>query len=66
MAKINTMDPEHIRQGLKEGWISPWDEHAIPVVDDWEYEVANGYTRLGYWDWVIEKLESGDYEREEE
>ena len=23
---------------------------------DWQYEVANGVTRLGYWDWVSIKL----------
>lgn len=27
-------------------------EHPDYLVRDWQYEVANGYTRLGYWEWV--------------
>jgi len=29
-----------------------WGEHPDYPVSDWQYEVANGDTRLGYWDWV--------------
>jgi hypothetical protein len=25
--------------------------------DDWKYEVRNGDTRLGYWEWVEHKVE---------
>lgn len=29
-----------------------WDEHPAHPVADWKHEVAEGDTRLGYWDWV--------------
>ena len=34
---------------------SHWDEDEDYPVEDWQYEVANGDTRLGYWDWVKAK-----------
>jgi hypothetical protein len=34
----------------------PWGEHSRHPARDWQYEVANGDTRLGYWDWVAAKL----------
>lgn len=35
-----------------------WGGHADYPVEDWQYEVANGDTRLGYWDWVLNKIEN--------
>jgi hypothetical protein len=29
-----------------------WAEDADYPVSDWQYLVANGDTRAGYWDWV--------------
>lgn len=29
-----------------------WGEDPDHPVADWQYEVANDDTRLGYWDWV--------------
>jgi hypothetical protein len=38
------------------GW---WDgEHPDYPRSDWEYEVANRDTRLGYWDWAYHQVES--------
>ena len=37
---------------------SVWDEHAEYPAKDWQYEVGNGDTRLGYWDWVEHQKES--------
>lgn len=34
------------------------DEEKYPTAD-WQYEVANGDTRLGYAEWVEHKVESG-------
>jgi hypothetical protein len=34
-----------------------WGEHPEYVVSDWQYSVANGDTRLGYWDWVAARLD---------
>lgn len=35
-----------------------WNDHPDYPVTDWQYEVANGDTRLGYHDWVMHKIES--------
>lgn len=39
-----------------------WGEHPDHPVEDWQYEVRNGDTRLGYWQWVAARIanESGD------
>lgn len=34
-----------------------WDEYETYPVADWQYEVANGDTRSGYWDWVKRKID---------
>ena len=35
-----------------------WREIAKYPREDWRYEVGNGDTNLGYWDWVIHQWES--------
>ena len=35
------------------------DPHPEYPVTDWQYEVANAYTCLGYHEWVVDKLEAG-------
>lgn len=37
---------------------NPWTEDPEYPKEDWEYEVANGDTRLGYQDWVSHQRES--------
>jgi hypothetical protein len=37
-----------------------WDSHPDFPVSDWEYEVANGDTRLGYQQWVNDQIEMGE------
>lgn len=39
---------------------SYWDQHPDYPVEDWQSEVANGDTRLGYWDWLLCQMESED------
>ncbi len=34
-----------------------WAAHPDYPMADWGYEVANGDTRLGYWEWVVCRLE---------
>jgi hypothetical protein len=29
-----------------------WDTHPEYEVADWQHDVREGHTRLGYWDWV--------------
>ncbi len=33
-----------------------WGSHPKYPVKDWQYQVANNDTRLGYWDWVFDEL----------
>jgi len=37
-----------------------WGELPGHPAEDWRYEVANGDTRLGYWDWVVVRQEIAD------
>jgi hypothetical protein len=37
-----------------------WGEHPDHPVADWQAEVANDETRLGYWYWVEARLDSAD------
>lgn len=41
---------------------SHWDEHPSYPVSDWQSEVANDDTRLGYRDWYEAQIEAADYE----
>jgi hypothetical protein len=41
---------------------SVWDDHPNYPSEDWKYEVENGDTRRGYWDWVAAKIEEADDE----
>jgi hypothetical protein len=36
-----------------------WNEHPSHPLIDWQREVTNGDTRLGYWPWVISELLEG-------
>ena len=37
-----------------------WGSHPRFPTSDWQYEAANGDTRLGYWEWVEKKLAHDD------
>ena len=32
-----------------------WNEHPNFPLADWQHEVANDYTRYGYWAWVAKQ-----------
>jgi hypothetical protein len=34
-----------------------WGHHPDKLIEDWRYEVANGDTRRGYWEWVAAQLD---------
>lgn len=34
-----------------------WGEHPVHLRVTWQHEAGEGYTQLGYWDWVKHKLE---------
>lgn len=50
------MDLENVAQGLQ-ATFGAWGESPSYPSADWKYEVANGDTRLGYWQWVAAKME---------
>ena len=51
---------EEIENELEELFTpSPWATHARFLVSDWKYEVANDDTRLGYRDWLYNRLACG-------
>lgn len=39
-----------------------WGEHPTYSMVEWQDEVAGEGTRLGYWDWVLHRLEQADDE----
>ena len=39
---------------------SHWEDHPDYPVEDWQYQVANGYTRRSYAEWVAAEMEARD------
>ena len=39
-----------------------WGDHPQYPKSDWKYEVENGDTFLGYWEWVYCKLDEAEME----
>lgn len=37
-----------------------WGEHPEYPVECWKYQVANGNTRCGYWEWVERAVEESN------
>ena len=37
---------------------SRWGEHHQLKMEDWRYEIQEGNTRVGYWDWVATMIET--------
>ena len=33
-----------------------WGEHRDHPIEDWRFEIDNGDTRLGYWQWVDARI----------
>lgn len=42
-----------------------WKQHPKFPLADWQYEVANNDTRVGYWEWVATQLREDDDRSEE-
>jgi hypothetical protein len=53
LARISELESTYYLMELNGG---SWGEHPDYPVVDWQYEVANGDTRQGYWDWVENEL----------
>ena len=43
-----------------------WGEHPQHEVGAWAEEVANEDTRLGYWEWVANRIDSGDFDLDDD
>ena len=37
-----------------------WEEYPPYPICDWQYQIANNATRLGYWDWVESEREANE------
>jgi len=40
-----------------------WEDHPDYPRTDWFYEATNNNTRLGYWEWVAEKIRTKEGEK---
>lgn len=41
-----------------------WGIHPIYPIEDWQFEVCNNDSRLGYWEWVLVKVSELENETE--
>ncbi len=46
------------------GFLGLWGSDEKYPVADWQFEVANDDTRLGYWDWVEHQREAEEEEED--
>jgi len=37
-----------------------WGEHPDYPVEDWQHEVRNDDTRVGYWEWVVNRVDDAE------
>jgi hypothetical protein len=51
---IMSEDSEQLREQF-----GHWGTHPRHSLEDWQHEVGEGYTRLGYWEWVASLLAVG-------
>lgn len=58
----NQIFPENVvfDKGLPPETKDHWESDPIHRVEDWQYEVANNDTRLGYHEWVEKKKEENE------
>lgn len=51
------MDNTAKLEQLKEAHGGHWGEHPEYPVTDWVFEASENGTRLGYWEWVQNKID---------
>lgn len=56
----NTPETELSAKQLADFYGTPnsWGEHPRYPRRDWQHEVGEGDTQIGYWDWVVHALEA--------
>ena len=37
-----------------------WSQHPEYPIEEWQQAVWDDETRVGYWDWVLSKIEAGE------
>lgn len=52
-------------RGVAEKCGGHWKEHDLFPKSDWHTDVVEDNTRLGYWDWVVERIEITSLEAED-
>lgn len=52
-----SIDATHNLQEANGGY---WGEHPEILVEDWQYDVMENNTRLGYWEWVQARIDGED------
>ena len=50
---------------LKEANGGVWGNVSGHLTEDWRDEAINDDTRLGYWEWAANRIDSGEFEEEE-
>lgn len=61
-SEILNLDTDDKRMGpdqLREKYATSdggWGQHGTYPLEDWQHEVGNDETRLGYWEWVAHQL----------
>jgi len=43
-----------------------WDDADDHPIEDWQYEIMNNDTRLGYHDWLTKKREEEQWDKKKE
>lgn len=56
--ELGTMTTAEYARHLAETNGGTWGSHRRYSVADWQYEVANNDTRLGYWEWVAHQIDA--------
>jgi hypothetical protein len=60
LAKPETSSLNTAASALAEQAGGHWGKHDAHPVQDWQHEVANDDTRLGYWEWVANNLDAAE------
>lgn len=48
------------KYSLEGTWHDGWADHPKFAREEWRSEVADDLTQCGYWEWVFNKIQSGD------
>lgn len=56
----NTPQPHELPRFGPPQHLDYWDGHPDFPSEDWQYEVANGDTREGYWTWVHYQVKAAE------